>query len=98
MNRKSNLALVVNNMPVSTAAHPRLIVIEYSGGAGDRNARATTLDGAVRSSVLRVAQRQYTEARVYDCRFGSKSLAFTVRASITGLAISWSHKPKWGRV
>lgn len=94
MAARHNLALVVDN--TSKALHPRLIVIEYSGGHVDRVARAATLDGAMRSSVLRVAQGQYSTAKVYDCRFGSQSLAFTVYRSHRGLGVQWTKVPKWG--
>jgi hypothetical protein len=93
---RGNLALVVNN--TSKAAYPRLIRTEYSGGTGDRPAHAATLDGALRAAVMRIAQGQYSMARIYDERFGSKSLAISVHRAHRGVTIVWTKQPKWGRV
>ena len=80
----------------SKSQHPRFIVTEYGGGASDRASRSTTLDGALRAALLRVAQGQYTTARIYDCRFGSAQLALTVRTSPGGLSVRWETVLQWG--
>lgn len=73
----------------------RLIITEYSGVAGDRIGHAASLEGALRAATIRVATGQYLEARIYDARFGKKSIALLVARFDTGLRVRWTKTPRW---
>lgn len=85
------------------ARRPRLILTEYTGGAGDRACRACTIEGAMRAATIRLAHGQYREARIYDERFGATAadrpqvcLAVTITTQAGGLTVRWPRKPHWG--
>lgn len=80
--------------PPRATSHVRLILTEYSGGAGDRASRSATLEGALRAAILRIAHGQYDSCRIFDERFGSKSCALTIRPAHRGLSITWAN-PRW---
>jgi hypothetical protein len=74
----------------------RLVRTEYSGRHGDRTSRSTTLEGAMRAALLRIAHGEYTTARVYDERhslFDVVALHIGLRRN--GIAITWRRTPKW---
>lgn len=75
----------------------RLIRIEYSGGTGHhRLARAATLEGALRASVIRIAHGQYHEAHIYDDRFlEQKKPSLSVVKVSHGINTEWARTPKW---
>lgn len=83
----------------NTRRNPRLIRTEYSGAAGDRLGHATTIDGALRAAILRVARGQYTKAAIYDDRFtaGEPTTvpALTITSAARGLRVTWATTPKW---
>jgi hypothetical protein len=83
----------------------RLIRTSYDAGLG-RTGRSSTLEGALRAAITRVAMGQAAVAEVYDERFGltpaSRRPAVTVRvyhetANRGGLSVTW-YKPKWGKL
>jgi hypothetical protein len=78
-----------------TIRRERLITLEYSGGVQDKVSHATTLEGALRAAIIRVGHAQHRQVEIYDCRFGHKSKAISVEVFKTGIAVTWTHNPKW---
>jgi hypothetical protein len=80
---------------MATIRRERLITLEYSGGIQDKVSHAATLEGALRAAIIRIAHAQHGQVQIYDCRFGHKSKAITVKLFKTGIAVTWARNPKW---
>lgn len=83
--------------PHGPVTRERLIRIEYSGGVADRISRASSLEGALKAVVLRIAHGEYSSAKVYDERFGHSSQAMRIQKAHRGITILW-FSPKWRAV
>jgi hypothetical protein len=77
---------------------PRLIRIEYSGAADLKVGRAVTIEGAIRASVLRVAQKQYANALIFDNRFmEQKEYNIRIHKTPSGVSIYFRNQPRWSK-
>ena len=73
--------------------HKRLILIEY---AGETRSRASTIEGALKAVIIRIAHGQYVSAVIYDERFGlARQPALKIEMHRNGIAITWTRTPKW---
>ena len=74
----------------------RLIRIEYTGGANYRVSRVSSMEGAFRAAMIRVAQHQYEQALIFDERFIPQDRPSAgVKLQGNGLVIQWAFEPKW---
>jgi hypothetical protein len=86
----------------AAAKNPRLVTSEYSGGVADRIGHSVTIQGAIRSAVVKIAVGLHEEVKIFDGRFGKKSLAVEIHTmrkvkGLTqgGISIVWAKAPRW---
>ena len=70
---------------------PRMIRTCYSGGHDERTSASCTLEGAIRAVVTRLLAGEYTNARIYDLRYGdSKVHAVLIHKLPNSITIRWT--------
>lgn len=84
--------------PAKPVVHQRLIMTEYYYNGTDkyRRSHSTTIEGAIRAAILRVVKDEYTNAKIYDERFGAlNTFALEIASYDKKVVIIWKKVPRW---